>query len=415
MNDIRSFLLVAAGALAAALPAQDPTPPAPSAPPATSETPKAAGIETWIAKLGSDSYRARLDAERALREAGEAAVPALQRAAASADDPEVQWRARRVLRQIERNGASDLVQRDRKAAMEPGKEPGMAPRRAGRDDVRDQFESLFENFERDFGIDIPRARFFDDQFFRDLQQQMQHGVSRSQGMSMQIGPDGAVRVEVKELGEDGKAETKVYEAPDLETFQKQYPDVMRKNGLGMGLFQGNLQGLGDIPWRTFGDGQPLRGWVFDHGGAEPRALAPGRPAMPAPDDFQLAERAPAPPAAGKRLGVTIREIPDGVREYLGLEARHGLMVDGVGSGTLAESLGLAAGDIITHVGDRAIASPQDVQDALAPIKKGDDVVVKFVRKGAEKTATAAKTEDVEAGKPTERLERRARKGDSTIR
>jgi hypothetical protein len=415
MNDFRAFLLVAAGALAAALPAQDPTPQAPPAPPATKETPRAAGIETWIGNLGSDSYRARLDAERALRDAGEAAVPALQRAAESSDDPEVQWRARRVLRQIERNGAADLVQRDRKPASAPSQQPGAAPRRAGRDGVREQFESLFENFERDFGIDIPRARFFDDDFFRDLQQQMQNGVSRSQGMSMQIGPDGAVRVEVKEKGEDGKAETKVYEAPDLETFQKQYPDVMRKNGLGMGLFQGNLPWPGDAQWRAFGGGQPLRGWVFDQDGAQPWTVKPGRPAAPAPDDVQLAERAPAPPAVGKRLGVTIREVPDGVREYLGLDAGQGLMVDGVGSGTLAESLGLAAGDIVTHVGDRAIASPQDVQEALAPIKKGDDVVIRFVRKGVEKTATAAKTEDVEAGKPAERLERRDRKGDSTIR
>jgi bifunctional DNA-binding transcriptional regulator/antitoxin component of YhaV-PrlF toxin-antitoxin module len=407
MNDHRILFLAAASLFAAVHPAQDP---GAAPPPAVKVEPGRASIEHWIDKLGSDSYRERQEAERALRAAGAAAVPALREAAEHANDVEVQWRANRVLRQIERGHANDLQPRE--AAKGGPADAAPAPMRPGRDLIREHFDTLFEKFERDFGLDVPRARFFEDGFFRGLQEQLRSGVARSQGMSMQIGPDGAVRVEVRERGEDGKSETKVYEAPDLETFQKQYPGVLRQNGLSMGVFPGDMLWPPAPAWRSF---------MLDRDGAiapwiEMRQLPPTRPGSDSEaDQAQLAERAPSPPPAGKRLGVAIRDIPAGVREYLGLPPGQGLMVDSVSDGSLAQALGLQAGDIVTHIGERTIGSPQDVQEALAQIRKGGEVVVRYVRKGAEKQATASKTEDVEPAAPAERLQRRARKGDSAIR
>ncbi|MBL8753380.1 MAG: PDZ domain-containing protein [Planctomycetes bacterium] len=431
MKHIPSLLLSMAAAAAAGLATQDPQPTPQPAPPAVAKekaTPAPAkDVGAWIQDLGSDSYRTRLDAERALRKLGEAARPALEQAAASADDAEVQWRARRLVRQLGRAGDNQLEQRDRKP--EAGPEPevdspvpdGAKPREQSRrvvpwfrsdapvdpDGMRDRFDQLFEQFERDFGVDIPRARFFQDDFFKDLQDQLGKGTHRGQGMSMQIGPDGAVKVQVQEKGEDGKVETKTYEAPDLETFQKNHSDVLQQNGLGMGLLRGNmLHGL-----------SPLRGFRLDgpHTGGGWQVLTPGSD-VPI-DGFQQATPAPTPPPAGKRLGISIREaIPDEVRSYLELDDGVGLQVESVSPGSLAEALGLQRGDIVTHVAKKPVGSPQDVQQALGPIAKGDQVVVEFVRKGVAKTATAAKSEANEEPTPLEKAPRlEKRRGTGEIR
>ena len=38
-------------------------------------------------------------------------------------------------------------------------------------DVEGIFDDVFEQLERDFGMDVPRHRFFDDAFFKDLNEQ----------------------------------------------------------------------------------------------------------------------------------------------------------------------------------------------------------------------------------------------------
>lgn len=405
MIELRTVVLAAA-AFAASLAAQDPKPktaPAPT-PPAEAQLPKP-DAEALVRELGSDRFRARLDAERALRDMGEAAVPALKKAAETSEDAEVQWRARRVLRQIEAGKAGGALAPRARAEDAPETAPPPPPQFGRQPDaVRDQFESLFERFEREFGIDIPRARFFDDRFFQDLQEQMKAGAGASQGMTMQVGPDGSVRVEVEERGPDGKSEKKVYEAPDMESFQKQHPGVLRRNGFTFGFPGGGLE-----IFRGFGE----RGMPEPFDMPAPRTWRPR--GVPAPD----AVVEPTAPPAGKRLGVTIRdEVPPDVREYLGLDDGVGLMVEGVQDGSLAQALGLQRGDIVTRLGGKAIGSPQDVQEALGGIAQGADVEVAFVRKGAEKSAKAPKTEAVEPGgaKAAESLKKRARKtDDDTIR
>jgi hypothetical protein len=426
MIDPKILLFTAAIGLGAISLAQEPAPanPAPGAsPPAAgseqpaeppTETAKAKTAADYIAELGSSSYRTRLAAERALREMGKDAVPALKQAVANADDPEVQWRARRVLRQVEQGGGG-LVERE---SIRGGDEPEVAvpdavpPSRSARpgrgrlqpragqdpadaDPMRDQFESLFERFERDFGIDIPRARFFEDGFFRDLREQMQGAGGRSQGMSVQIGPDGAVHVEVQERNDQGEVEKKVYDAPDLETFQRQHPGVLHQNGLRMGLSP--LGGSG-FDWQ----GSPFlqRGFRLSPG------LVPTDPQGGLGEielePMQAEVLAPVPPPAGRRLGIAIQpEIPAAVRAYLDLADGTGLMVESVQDGSLAAALGLQRGDIVTRIGEHTIGSPQDVQNALGPIEKGAEVKVTFVRRGVERTETAAKTEAAEPAAKTE--------------
>jgi len=400
MIELRKILLLAATGLASSLLAQDPTaskPPAGGAetnPPANAANPAAGKeVSSLIRQLGSDSYRQRVDAERRLRELGEAALPALREASAQKDDAEVQWRARRLVRQLE--GAAPLASRGRsdgKDGVNKDRAPELesAPKVQRRfpsfggvdDDMRQQFQSLLERLERDFGVDVPRARFFDDSFFRDLQEQMQPGVGASRGMSVQIGPDGAVHVEVQQQSDQGETETKVYDAPDMETFQREHPGVLQQNGLSLSpFFRGG---------RLFG-GDAMPGFRWEMGGPDVQVLPFG--ATPRRDRAPAVEVAPVAPPAGRRLGIGIRpEIPAELREYLELPEGTGLMVDSVQPDSLASALGLLRGDIVTRIGERTIGSPQDVQDALGPIEVGGDVVVTFVRKGKEQVAKANKSE-----------------------
>ena len=408
MIDVRAFVVLAL-ALSVNLPAQESEPaPTPQAPPAIAET-KTKGVEHWIRDLGSDSFQTRLKAEGALRKLGKEALPALKKAADDESDSEVQWRVRRLVRQIEKGANQGLLERPKKDATEPEvteQDQGqVTPRtrfwRQGLpDSVRDQFESLFEHFERDFGLDVPRARFFEDDFFKDLQEQMKTGRGTSQGTVLQIGPDGKVHVEITERNEKGEEERKVYDAPDMQSFQLQYPDVLKKNGLYLGFneWPRTLRGFNGQGWQGFQlePGQGLRPFGQLWQGGQDDLFTPATPA-------------PAP--VGKRLGIVVHQIPAELREHLDLAADTGLMVESVQEGSLAESLGLQRGDIVVQIESTPIGSSMDVQKVLGGIEAGKQVEVKFLRKGKEMRAKATKTEAVEEPKKLE-----AKKGkNATIR
>ena len=401
MNDMR-ILLLAAAFLSPSGIAQDPGQPLP---PNVQVAP--AGIQEWIQQLGSDKYRERLDAENKLRAQGKAAKGALEAAAADESDSEVQWRAKRLLRQLGGAGQQrvdgskpqparpGLVERSRSRRDQDPKSTDVQLRRASVDDVRVEFDRLFRELEQQHGIDVPRFRFFDDDFFKDIRSQV--GQSHSQGTSVQITP-GGVRVEVSETNEAGEADTKVYEAPDMETFRKKYPDVL-KDGVKIGF---NLKGMGlpSLPDDFLGGGriqlgEPVRG--FDWKMLRPRvvpfekALRPPPVGQPTPPGA-----AEAVPPKGRRLGVMIQDLPDALRDYLELAPGVGLMIESVQRGTLAASLRLRAGDIVVGISGKKIGSPSDVRDALSLIKKGDDVEVAFIRRGERREASTKKVETAQA-------------------
>ncbi|MEC9046837.1 MAG: PDZ domain-containing protein [Planctomycetota bacterium] len=396
---MRTILLISALLSSTAL-AQAPKP-----------TPKAEGQATpsgaskWVQQLGSDRYRERLEAENELRKLGEAARGELERAAEDDGDSEVQWRAKRLLRQLQRGQTpaaperGGLVERRRGGDADRAA-PEIVERRSGArqgrvDDVRREFDRIFQRFE-DMGLDVPSRRFFDDPFFRDLRSQMDgdvaiDGSSQSQSMSVQVGP-GGVRVEVVEQGEDGKPETKVYEAPDMETFQKNHPGVLKGGGVGLGL-GGRMQEQMDVLRGRVGGLQ--RGFDWDI--ARPRVLE-----LP-----QAGATRDAAPGRGRVLGVVVKAIPDAVRAYLELGER-GLMIERVQEGSLAAACGLRANDIVLEVGGREVASPADVAVALGGIKKGAKVRVAYLRKGARLVAEADKQHDAAAA-PSAREPLRERK------
>jgi hypothetical protein len=423
MNRMNKWIPFASLALSGLLSAQEPTPPAPKAGAETQQTPaKERSAADYVRDLGSDSFKARLQAEKALRAMGKDALPALREAAKEDKDAEAQWRARRLLRQIEHGENAGLDRRDDAPAPEPsiGARPGrvrtwFGPGMQG-EDMERRFDEVFRGLERDFGMDIPRQRFFQDDFFKDLQDQMDalrkqmQGVgagahSQSQSMSMQVGPNG-VRVEIKGKNEKGEEESKVYEAPDLDSFKQKYPGVLEEHGLQFSFGEGSFpfQGFGNLP----------RAFAMPH--AFPQRLRHGAPndaddnnpdtrddAQPAPVDTVL------PPPEGKRLGVRVApQIPDGVRQYLGLAEGEGLQVEEVQPDTLASKLGVQKGDIVTRIGGATIGSSADVGKALGAIDAGKKVVVTVIRRGQELKLEAEKpaAPKADAGK----LEKRAPTG-----
>lgn len=401
MIELRTLLLAAGLGLVSTGLAQEPKTSEPATPPT-----KAAErtVDQWIGDLGAESFRTRIAAEKALREMGERALPELKKAAESSTDQEVQWRSKRLVRQIERSPEPGLMKRTPGGAATPM--PGLrfhGQGGASPDDVQQQFERIFDAMERDLGIDIPRARFFGDDFFRDLKSQLPQGGT-SQGLSMQIGPDGAVRVEVKSKNDKGEVESKTYEAESMEEFERQYPGVLQQNGFGGGL---GLRFFPDV------DMPMVQRWSVPPMDRQRWFALPGNP-----ERLQF-DNVGEPPPAGSRLGVTIRQsIPDELREHLGLDANTGLMVETVQPDTLAEAVGLQRGDIVTKIAGHSIGSAQDVQKVLSAIEAGTNVDVTFLRKGVEKTVGARKAADGEpAEKPkAERLEKRKDKPqDSGIR
>jgi serine protease Do len=69
------------------------------------------------------------------------------------------------------------------------------------------------------------------------------------------------------------------------------------------------------------------------------------------------------------LGVAIApsHVARRLRRSVGLPDRAGVLVRGVEDGSLADAAGVEAGDLIVSAGDRAIASADDMHDALAAL------------------------------------------------
>ena len=402
MADMRTLLL-AAVVLATAGLAQGPTrSPSVTLPTAPDDAAR------WIKQLGSDRYRDRLEAENKLRSMGAKAKAALEAAAADERDVEVQWRAKRLLVKLkqptEDHDAAGLGLRKRKPGLvdrgvgeqEPQdlrEDSDRHSRQSGGDigEMRAEIERMIARMEKDLGMKLPRHEFFDGPLLKNLKTPLSTR-SDSQGMSVQVGPNG-VHVEVTETGEDGKVETKVYDAPNMEAFKKSYPGVLRENEGGLGLMP---FGVGDLPQGL----DALRGRVGAlQRGFEWQLLKPqvipfdrNRKLSPNPDAANVSPL----PRLGERLGIVIKEIPAALSDYLELPLGTGLMVDSVQAGTLAEALGLKANDIVVSINESRIGSPVSVQKALSDIPKGGVVAVKFVRRGERHEVKTKKLRDAKS-------------------
>ncbi len=86
--------------------------------------------------------------------------------------------------------------------------------------------------------------------------------------------------------------------------------------------------------------------------------------------IKLPETSPKP-----RLGVYIESVENGVE------------ITEVSEGSLAESVGLKTGDIITSFNGTAVSNPKELVSAVQQSPGGEDVVVQFLRDGETMTKT----------------------------
>ena len=81
-----------------------------------------------------------------------------------------------------------------------------------------------------------------------------------------------------------------------------------------------------------------------------------------------------------RLGVGIENLSDDARkEYKIPSGISGVLINSVEPGSTASKLGLQVGDILISVGDRKVATVNDVTGAMEGVKVGDKRQVKVER------------------------------------
>ena len=349
-----------------------------AASPLPAQTTEKISTEQLIEQLGDPDYEVRKRAEETLLKLGKKALESLEASAEKAEDPEIQWRAGRLIRRIQ--AGSEERGLSRRQDREP---PGLPGRGPGAEVGRRSLQEVMEELDRVFDVEI---RGLDENLHRDLERSMaelrkslgdlegMRGSFRSEGrgsgrsQSMSIGPDG-VRVEITETDADGKKDTKVYEAEDMEAFREKYPGVLGEGGMNFGFRVGGVR---------IGDGLRMR--------SLPRLrLEPGTELR----RLRIGGEPPVVESEGPKLGFYVGEISPAVRGYLELEPGRGLMVESVAEDTLAEKLELRSGDIVIEVNGRSIGEPADVSAALG---EGDGgVTVKIIRRGREVTLGPVKS------------------------
>jgi S1-C subfamily serine protease len=84
------------------------------------------------------------------------------------------------------------------------------------------------------------------------------------------------------------------------------------------------------------------------------------------------------------LGLAMQPVrlPENLRKDLPAGTESGLIVVSVEPNGPAEQAGVIVGDIITTLGDRAVADTNDVQSMLDPDRVGKPLTVRLIRGGA---------------------------------
>jgi len=81
----------------------------------------------------------------------------------------------------------------------------------------------------------------------------------------------------------------------------------------------------------------------------------------------------------KRLGVNIANINSDLAPYFGVQPDEGVLILRVDDDTMAEKMGLKAGDVIKEINGKSIDSAGDIRNALEDVDVGDEVQVTVVR------------------------------------
>lgn len=85
------------------------------------------------------------------------------------------------------------------------------------------------------------------------------------------------------------------------------------------------------------------------------------------------------------LGVYMQKLTEDIREGLDLDVKRGVLISGVIEGSPAEEAGIEDGDIIVAFSGTEIDSPAELLDLVGAADIGEEVKVKVIREGDDKT------------------------------
>lgn len=88
------------------------------------------------------------------------------------------------------------------------------------------------------------------------------------------------------------------------------------------------------------------------------------------------------------LGVTIQAIDAEVAEALNAEVDRGALITEIVPGSAAEESGLKVDDIIVGINDKKITDASELRNTIGLMGSGEDVRIKYIRDGDERTTTA---------------------------
>lgn len=88
------------------------------------------------------------------------------------------------------------------------------------------------------------------------------------------------------------------------------------------------------------------------------------------------------------LGISIFDVNAQVAENYDLNVLRGVFIDRVMEGGAAEDAGLERGDVIVAIDDKPVNNVAQLQESVAVNRPGDDVDVKYIRDGRERTVSA---------------------------
>lgn len=81
------------------------------------------------------------------------------------------------------------------------------------------------------------------------------------------------------------------------------------------------------------------------------------------------------------LGIVTSDVPDILAEHLDLKDGEGIVVRSLMPDGPAAKAGVSVNDVITHVGDQVIYSPEDISKCIAAQNPGDKVILGIIHKG----------------------------------
>ncbi|OHB75249.1 MAG: hypothetical protein A2Z34_07800 [Planctomycetes bacterium RBG_16_59_8] len=289
------------------------------------EQPSAQQIRALIDELGDASFETRERADKALRSIGDAALPAL-REAAEDKDLERATRAKRILEAVERRGKET------------------EPPRLG-----------------------------------------EEGVIRIEGdiVSLQVAP-GKVILEITRNGARER-----FEAESIEEFQKKYPKIAKKYGVGGSgtslrigpadeelfremeqleeEFRKRFRLFDDLDrdfWRDFDD-------LFRQYRLEPR---------------EERKNIRYPPLRWNKFGVRVIPLSETLRKQLNIdESQNGLVVSEVSAGSPAAKCGLREHDIILNVNGENVEDIFRFADVIRKALAAPAIEIAIVREGKRQT------------------------------